>query len=147
MVKRYNYTNFEKMRFSNDCTVASVAMALRIPYSRVLKVAKSIGFKPNGKYGCDVYRVVKKLGYDCKIRAYFGDHRIGSRWVEHFARRRIPVKGIWIVSINSLNNRGGYHAVVVCNGVVYDPSNKRRANIDYVMRKRRHMYYGFTRDE
>lgn len=139
MVKTYNPIKMQKMRFSNDCSLASVAMVTRIPYQRVLKVALSRGFKPNGRYGARIGELLIDLDIDFDVRVYIPIKN-------ERARRPIPVRGAWIVSIPSLNNRGGYHAVVVCNGVVFDPSNKRRASINYIMRNRRHIYYGFKPD-
>jgi hypothetical protein len=130
-------TRLVKMRFTNDCSIASVAMVTRIPYSRVLKVAKQRGFKPNGKYGMDVAQLLYDLGYEFDMRVY---SRLRTR-------RPIPVKQPFIASVPSVNNRGGYHAIVVEAGRVLDSSNKKQVSYARFMRTRRHMYFGFRKDE
>ncbi len=116
-----------KMRFDNDCTVASVAMATRLPYSKCLRIAKQHGFTPYHRTGFDIGLLLVRVNvdFDCAI----------------FRLRMLqqPV----IVSIRSLNNRNGFHAVVVDQGKVYDPSNKKCASFNYVLRNYRHTYYGF----
>ena len=120
-----------KMRFDNDCSIASVATATRTPYSKCLKVAKENGFIPYGKNGFDVGKLLFLLNFEFKVKV----------------TRLILIPSPLIVSIPSLNNRGGFHAIVVHNGKVLDPSNKKTANFDYVLRNYRLSYRGFKSDE
>jgi len=120
-------TKMIKMRFNNDCSLASVAMVTRIPYPRVLKAALARGFKPNGEYGADVAQLLYDLGWDMDVRVYSRNR----------PRRPIP---------QSVNNRGGYHAIVVDRGRVFDPSRKKQVSFATFMRTRRHMYYQFRKD-
>jgi len=89
---------FQKMRFDNDCTLASVSMALRRPYESILKIAKENGFIPYGKWGFDVYTLLHHLGYDCSCRVY-----IQSRGI-----RPIPIRQPFIVTLPRVNNTGGF---------------------------------------
>lgn len=129
-------TKLIKMRFSNDCSLASVAMVTRIPYQRVLKTALARGFKPNGKHGMDIAQLLYDLGWDMGMRVY-------SR---HRPRRPLPLVQPFIASVPSVNNRGGYHAIVVDRGRVLDPSRKKQISFARFMRTRRHMYYRFRKD-
>ena len=126
----------QRMRFSNDCSVASVSMVLRRPYEEVLKVAIANKFNPDSPVGIDVYSLLHYCGYDCSCRIY----------IRALGLRPIPMKQPIIVSIPSLNNYKGRHAVVIQQGRVYDPSNRRRASFNYVTRNRGHMYYNFRKE-
>lgn len=129
-------TKMIKMRFNNDCSLASVAMVTRIPYPRVLKAALARGFKPNGEYGADVAQLLYDLGWDMDVRVYSRNR----------PRRPIPIVQPFIATVPSVNNRGGYHAIVVDRGRVFDPSRKKQVSFATFMRTRRHMYYQFRKD-
>lgn len=112
----------EFMRYGNDCSVASVAMATGVPYSKVLAKAREKGFKPNARWGCNFYQLLHHLDRlgEVQIIRMLGDFP-----------KRLKVQGTHVVSIPSLNNRGkGHlHAVVVHKGRVFDPSRRRRATM------------------
>lgn len=133
-----------KQKYSNDCAIAAVAMALHLPYRRVLRVAITKGFRPGGNNGGMVLATLFwALGYDFECRPRM--MRNGFPNVME-APRPMPVKMPCVVSIPSLNNRGGFHAVTVAHGRVFDPSPKRQASFEYVKRHARTWYYGFIRD-
>lgn len=122
----------QKMRFDNDCTVASVSMVTRIPYDRCLKVAIENGFIPDGKIGFDVAVLLMHLDIEC----CYGVNKLVLCKDE-------PI----ITSIHSLNNPDGFHAVAVHQGKVYDPSNKKTASLNYVLDNYKITYYNFRPDE
>jgi NADH:ubiquinone oxidoreductase subunit E len=111
----------QKMRYSNDCAIAAVAMALRVPYSRVFAASRfQEQFKPNGRLGCYPGQLIIDCGFECE-------------YIMRRAKMRATNYPV-VVSVKSVNNRVGRHAVVVCQGRVYDPSNKRQVTIQHVRR-------------
>lgn len=146
-MKRYrNNVKPIKQKYSNDCAIAALAMALHEPYFKVFAAAKRAHkhFCANHKSGADVYAVAMHLGYDCKHRTHFGFlHRHHCRVKQ---RKRVPIKGPCIASVPSVNNRGGGHAVVYSKGVIYDPSRKRQVNEAHTLRRVRTWYYDFQKE-
>lgn len=118
----------QRMRGRNDCAIAAIAFATGFSYPRVLKAAiDSQGFRLGGPMGCNMYQTLNRLRvpYECEI--YRRRHSMNVR--------KIRLQGVRIVSVRSLNlrRRNAYHAVVLIDGKVFDPSNRRRASLDYVL--------------
>lgn len=127
-------TRLIKMRYSNDCSIASVAMATRLSYEECFNTAVKHGFKPNSDYGFDLGSLLNYLGFDFDCRPFFP-----------WARRNLPLVQPFIASVNSVNNIGGFHAIVVEHGRVFDPSNKRQVSFERFMKTRRHLYFNLER--
>ena len=136
-----------KSKFNNDCAVASVAMALRIPYFKVLKnVVKHLNFRPNSGKGLQIVDVLSTIGYTCEtnLREVFYSNR---KIRVSPAKSRLSLKGPMIVSAPSMNIRICLHAIVVQQGVVYDSSNFRKISPSILNRTRINVNFNFEKSK
>lgn len=104
-----------QQRYNNDCSIACVAMYLNLTYEEVLKITiEQHDFMPNGM-GINVGDLFLDLGYQPR-----------------FKHKKI-IQDTCVVSIPSLNFPNKFHAVVLNNNKIIDPSNLIKAELDYVL--------------
>lgn len=112
-----------KMRYRDDCAVASVATLTGLSHHEVLSAAKKLGYKPNSGEGANLIPILIELGFGVR----------GSR--------KVPFNKTFIANVESVNVRNGRHAIVVRGGKVYDPSRKKKVSFQHFLRTKTPFVY------
>jgi hypothetical protein len=113
----------------DDCTICTIAMVTGEPYESVHEAAKLCGYVFKSGTGVPIGQVLMKLGYD--VDWIVGFHAIDDS----------------IVSVNSLHDIDGKHAVVCNDGGIIDPSNREpHVTLDHARRTTSYTYFNIIKN-
>lgn len=114
-----------QQRADDDCTICSIAMAIGLPYERVMEAAaQSVGgYRYQGKPGTMSPKgVLLDLGFDVV--------RVGVAAVQPATLKRLLWGRRAVLSVPSLNGFDGHHDVFWDGREIHDPTTKRAYTAD-----------------
>ncbi len=131
-------TTLIHQHFPTDCMIASIAMALDLPWQEVYEAAIECGvYKADHSTGIrDEDTLLEHLGLvrEASYKGVVGDF---TQWhCEWNITPKFYISKLWgrpaILSVPSLNNPGGWHAVYYDGYELFDPNPPSRNRYDTV---------------
>lgn len=121
-------TVFVEQRYTTDCMIAAIAMALALPYEEVYQTAINCGaYKSDHSTGiARDYEILEKLGLVRRSYTNTTNYDFESRHIDWCITPEFFRSMVWgrpvILSVPSLNKVNGHHALYYDGHEVFDPN-------------------------